>query len=453
MANAPGLRFTNGVTTVTISDGTDGYLLKYDPKNKASDELEVTEQATFLALGGLDAVNATIEKINLLFTQGREHQGNNTITTVYVERLTTPAGTWWRSELANGLQVPARDSLDSGTINGKYEIDITYTRKNWWEGTGVAVPLSNANGTNVTTGLTIYNHDDTDTGMDNWVEIAAGAILGDLPTPAYIQVQNTTASRTMDNVYIGLNATSPALFNPILEAEDATGGVKQPGTADTTNYSGGYYREFTAASSTEAVAFTWTITPTQMSAAGGQWYQPILRHVGGVGGKIRFRMEVDGYPVWQGTQIAVDDGTAGAKGLSLLRSLLLPPWNLFLTSSIAQVNLIMTYQAATGSTLKCDFIQLTPVEQWIFVKYLFSWISNTRLLVIDGITKQIFACYSNGTYQNTMFNSFGDFIHLEPAVKQRLYILRETNTVGNYTNVADTSKVTIYYRPRRLTLN
>lgn len=453
MANAPGLQFTDQVTTVTISDGTVGWLLKYDAKNKTSDEDEVTEQATFLALGGLTTVIENVEKLNRIFTQAKEHQQNNTVPTVYVYRLLTASGTWWRSELVEALPVLAPDALDGGTINGKYEIDITFTRKNWWEGDGVAVPLSNANGTNVTTGLTIYNHDDADTNMDNWVEIAAASILGDLETPAYIQVKNTTSARTMDNVYIGLNATKPALFAPIFEAESATGGVQQPGSADTTKYSGGYYKEFTAASGVEAVAFTWTISAAQLSYAGGKWYQPIMRHVGGVGGKFRFRMDVDGYPVWQGSQISIDDSVGAAQGLSLLRPLLLPPWNLFLTSNLAPVNLIMTYQGDAGDTIKIDYIQFTPIEQWMFVKYLYSWIANTRMLVIDGITRQIFGCYSTGTNQNALFNTFGDFIYLKPATKQRLYFLRETMTPGAYTNIADTSTVTIYYRPRRLTIN
>lgn len=134
MANAPGLRFTDGTTTVTVSDGTTGWLVKYEAKNKRASDPEVTEQATALLIGGISAVRTTVESLNKLFQQAEIYRQSKSGPCVYVERLTESAGSWWRSELVDALPVPEPSAMDWGIVQGKIEISLIFTRKNWWEG-------------------------------------------------------------------------------------------------------------------------------------------------------------------------------------------------------------------------------------------------------------------------------------------------------------------------------
>lgn len=155
MANAPGLRFSDGTTTVTISDGTTGILTKYEGKNKIASDPEVTEQCTFLALGGISTVRTTIEGLNKLFQQAKRYQEERIEARVFVERLTESAGEWWRSELVEALPVLAPSAMDSGIYTGKFEINLIFTRKNWWEGAEAQISLTNNYGTDNTSGLQI----------------------------------------------------------------------------------------------------------------------------------------------------------------------------------------------------------------------------------------------------------------------------------------------------------
>lgn len=134
MANAPGLRFTDGTTTVTVSDGTTGWLVKYEAKNKRASDPEVTEQATTLLIGGISAVRTTVESLNKLFQQAHIYQAEKTGACVYVERLTEASGAWYRSELVEALPVLEASGMDWGLVQGKFEVNLIFTRKNWWEG-------------------------------------------------------------------------------------------------------------------------------------------------------------------------------------------------------------------------------------------------------------------------------------------------------------------------------
>lgn len=143
MANAPGLRFTDGTTTVTVSDGTTGWLVKYEAKNKRASDPEVTEQATTLLIGGISAVRTTVESLNKLFQQAETRRNTGVGTRVFVERLTEASGSWWRSELVEALPVLEASGMDWGLVQGKFEVSLIFTRKNWWEGAETQISLSN----------------------------------------------------------------------------------------------------------------------------------------------------------------------------------------------------------------------------------------------------------------------------------------------------------------------
>ena len=89
-------------------------------------------------------------------------------------------------------------------------------------GSPVAVPLSNGNGTDVTGGLKIVNHDDSHSGDDNWVEIKAVDIAdSEQKLDTILQLKQTvTVSGRTQKFYIG-HRTGNTDFTHILEDKNA----------------------------------------------------------------------------------------------------------------------------------------------------------------------------------------------------------------------------------------
>lgn len=453
MANAPGLRFTDSTTTVTISDGSTGWLLKYDANSKAADEPLVTEQPKTLLLGGISTVRGTIESLNKLFRQAKTYQTEKTGPVVYVERLTESSGAWWRSELVLANPIPEPSVMDAGIITGKFEIAITYTRKNYWEGAEAQLPLTNGNGTNNTTGLTVYNHDDSTSGHDNYVSIVAADVAGDLPGPVRLEMTNSLAASYIWTLWLGHNWTDPANFGHILEAESAIGG-----TIYADSYcSGGYYSSIALASGAEAELFSWTLASAAQVAAAGRWYKPLVRfRVGATGdgmindtvgtNLVNYRIKIK-----SGTQIIYTSAYVYKTGeLSAIR---IPP-QLFRQSGLRDISLVLCGKQTTGSskTIDVDFMMLQPLDGWRKIVFPYNYIANTYRLIDDGFYGDVYGDTGAGSGKIPASGIYGAPIMLEPGKIQRLYFLWAMNYVNSH-QPAMTATIKLYYRPRKLTLN
>lgn len=444
MANAPGIRFTDGTTTVYISDGTAGWLTKYEAKSKAEDETEVTEQAKSLLIGGYSTVRGNVISLNKLFSQAKTYQREKTGACVYVERLMETAGSWFRSELVEALPIPEPSATDWGLVQGKLEISVVYTRKNWWEGAEAQLGLTNGNGTNNTSGLTVWNHDDATAGHDNWVSIAAADVAGDLMAPCRLEITVVGSTYDLYKFYIGQNFTDPDNFTHILESS---------GSADAT-CSGGAYISVTPGSTAETTIDTYTISAAQLAAAAGKWYLPIIRFNGSGGspsrsGSYRFIFTSDGNTIWLQTGFYSFAALSAVANLGVMTPIRIPP-GLATFSGLYDLALVLRVKGTT-SAVKVDFVQLTPIDGFRKLDFIFPLSSRVIDSSISGETYMDNGAGANKTSYGT---HYGEQIMLKPGTKQRLYFLAEESTLGVLSHsIEATMTVKVYYRPRYLTLN
>lgn len=138
-------------------------------------------------------------------------------------------------------------------------------------GSPVEVPLTNGNGTDVTGGLAVVNHDDSDSGHDNWVEIKAADIADseqELDTILRLKGNVFIAGRTQ-KFYIG-HRTGNTDFTHILEDDDADYVNGSPTPTVDTDASGGTYSQVTHAD-TDGIAllFRWDLTATEAAKTQG----------------------------------------------------------------------------------------------------------------------------------------------------------------------------------------
>lgn len=123
---------------------------------------------------------------------------------VFVQLNLTGDGVTYRSELVNGVLELEKGSL-TAFVQNKVEARLILTRQGFWEGPRTALPLSNGNGANNTSGLTIYRLWQRTTKLG--AHQTARTPKGSLPAPLELQLTNTSGgTRYYSNFRIANNA-------------------------------------------------------------------------------------------------------------------------------------------------------------------------------------------------------------------------------------------------------
>lgn len=146
---------------------------------------------------------------------------------------------YWQSKGGRGLKAQTQYRKEGGTNISYADVywgECDWGRVEYQEGAAYAHVLKGAQltlacetgfhpntTTNLVNAVTIYNHDDSDSGHDNYVDIAAANIKGDVEAPIKLQVRMQVIANA-DHLFSFLAArrtrATPASFTHIYEAED-----------------------------------------------------------------------------------------------------------------------------------------------------------------------------------------------------------------------------------------
>lgn len=444
-----GLRFTDGTTTVTVSNLTTGILTGYTPGNAPKETAETNDQAAVTLLGNRASVTATLELLNGLFEQAKERKQRPAIGKVWVER-DNGDGVWWRSELVDANVLLEENSIDR--LGRSTPITISLQRKNYWEGAEAQIPLTNGNGANNTTGLRVYNcSDGTGTAPNikhNWVQIAADAVTGDLPAPMRLEMANSYDSTSrLYQLWMGLNVKSqPATFQHILEGEAAAYGGT---TVANVNYSSGAYRDFTWSGDNQVLMGRWTLSSDFLAKAGGFMFKVLAVFALSPSGGTRLQCKTtfpSGTPL---TKIGSSQ-EVGLSGVDVqdIGTLQLPPW-LVGSGDLAPIDLSIYCRRTGGGFLALDYLQITPMDGYRVLRPKGYGVEYGEQLVDDGIEERLYTIWQSPVGKTGIYTGTGKML-LEPKKAQRLYITMQNMTSG--ANVEQQITVKAFYRPRKLSI-
>lgn len=447
---AIGLRFTDGTTTVTVSNGSTGWLTSYKQGSENSSEKFSTDRARVVLLSSLSTIQATIVSLNKLFRQAKYYQENKIEPRVRVER-DLGDGVWWRSEILEALPLMLDSTVDMGLPTGKAEFDILYTRLNYWEGAEAQIPLTNTNGTDDVAGLTVYPIDDTQAGKDNFVDIdGVNDVTGDLPTPIRIEIRNTyNDADPTSKIFLSLNVrshnSSGTWLQHILEGEDMTSGATdKPAMADYTLYSNGQYGEITVA--TTDSASLWTLDSAFLKKALGGRYRVYACFKTNPSADTWVNLEVENLSLrtlYQTDWLLLKSSSGIFQEIGVIE---IPLNVLDSTLTFESVTLQLHHKCPTGATtLELDYIQLFPMDGWRWTENLV--LSYQEYHVDRQYEDLMYDVLTGGSAYTTGRTMYGGGILLEPGVNQRLYIVCYASDLP-----LRTSTVKAWYRPRRLVL-
>jgi len=384
------------------------------------------------------ALQAQVESINRLLESAKRRQTRRNGVRVYLKFTVDGDNTTYRSEILSGRLELGEDSMRH-YANIKMQARLYVNRRFYWESddeTELAISKSNVSAT--TGGVTIYNHDDSGTGHDNWVQMAAGQIDGELPCPLRLTLTNNSgASQAYRNFHIGVNAFSDAAnFTHFLETEDAVSG----GTSTSDSSCSGGSRLVTGSFSGTGY-IQMALSGSQLQKAGGRWFRLLMRVVS-VTGTLYIRPEIrdnDGLiTLYAGEEVMVSSSTS----IVDLGSVPLPPSAA--NVSWTDMRLTLVLRAATTAAIQTDYIQLTPTDSYATFSQLGYSIANNNSITVDGIEEVI---HNAGL---PIYSAPMPMVYGFPNRVQRLIFLHDEAT--GPVSIDNTISVRAYYRPRRLTI-
>ena len=227
MAHA--ISVTDGTTTISFTAASGYQVEEYDlrlAENERGQRMPTIAETLQIYITGSSGAQvqtrlAALERL-LLAVQNRALTGVGP--RVYIQLQIDGEASAWRSELLDARIEPREQALRLWP-GFATSFQFFILRESFWEGALTQLPLTNANGTNNTSGLTIWNHDDTGTGHDNYVQIAAANVAGTIPAPVMVELTNATGSAQLyDMIFMATNAfCDPANFPHVQEAETIVG--------------------------------------------------------------------------------------------------------------------------------------------------------------------------------------------------------------------------------------
>ena len=429
----------------------------------------VTETAVVRITGANpDAVTAQSQVIKRVLIRAERQQSIGiTREKRYINFLADGAtGNIWRSEILLGdISLPPA-GLDWQWANRGVEFTVTWRRRFYWETRDIVnLPLTNSLFIDRTLGQTIYNHNDSGVGHDNYVTIDGSNIDGDLPSPVRLIMQNNfVSSRDMGNMWIGHNVSyDPATMSQEFFAQTGAYWIEAESadTGSTTVANGAASAQnvgrFAWTGSADQVIGTWDLPSSLMFPTKGGRFKMLVRYVGTAPSPtyLHFDLAIRGVtPAYTGASVLIP-----ASEIFDLGSLPLPPWKLSYETLVAtqggythEITLRLWAQTDAGGSqqIDLDWIQVTPLDGFHFLDNGGFGVPQSIDLIDDSITGDL---YTEGWSPEDAIGNFtrqGAPLTIWPG-EDNGYCFVHIDELGD-AEADRTFLLFIEHRPRRITV-
>jgi hypothetical protein len=442
------LNLISGSTTIALNDRTSRFLHSgYFPQVKVGSG-KVTETVKLQARGDLGTI---VQGLNRIFEKARS--GNPSADKVYLQCKLNESASLRRARIYNGA-VNLTNAVGAEIKKGRVTLDVSWERDPFWEGDEVSVPLSNANGTQVTTPLPVFNTNDkvgtAPAKRVNHVDIIPDIIVGDLPSPAKIKVQNACAS-TMGHLWAGMNNTRslyPAdSVIPYwqLEAESAIGVTPTASSAA----SGGYFVQGTMNYGVENVILKWDVSDTLINLIRGQRLRMLLRPwYTGAYWEFKYKLKITFGATSLFETDWIRESAEYARSWLEMFDFRLPPWleGQQLLSGL-RLELWATPTRSGTWTWAFDDVMVIPQDGFVTLDTV---VPTSGFVMLDGIEGQNWAQGTDGL-KFGLRKCVGSLFWLRPTEFHRLFFLWH-GIIMNDADIEAEMKVQISYRPRYASL-
>lgn len=342
----------------------------------------------------------------------------------------------YRTEILDGRVELADGAVHASALN-HIAARIFITHRPYWEGSRTQIPLTNASGTNNTSGLTI-NPNRGDSGYDNFANIAYNAIAGVLPAPLEIEIKNLSSTKQLKHIYIANDYDHDSSTDLITFLEGESG-TASGSTTPSGSYSNGLARSFTVNTTN---TLSWSITLLQIASMGGRNFKMLGRFTftGTVYAKVS--LVAGGITIASGPEIKL----ATQDYYQDLGVLAMPPGGESWTW--ATMTLSISFRSSSSVTVICDFVHITiadaPAYRVLTLVSDYSTNANDTI-VDDGIENNAYLQSTTLFGRLPIVSALGNPVHVWPNNEnQRLrFLIDGISTAYNWQ-----FSVKAWYRPR-----
>ena len=443
-------------------------ILRDGGRRTLSSRRNVTESCTILvkSTSGCASVLETTKKtLQMWLRSAEKYNETGNSSPVYVQYA--PDGlsaSVYRSELLGGKVEISDDSLDTRwTKNRAVELNLTWTRKYYWEGDEITIPLFNSGCTS--TCATVINQNPLDyTGQsgcwNNWVQIAASNVIGEIETPATIEIhsQNSgSVSRPEYRIFHGANENITSLPTTI-EAESAVVWGATGSTFSSACYSSGSYRGQLMVESSNWGRFGYYALPSgSLEKWAGEYYAvmgvfeedpPEQSFFGAI--KLLDVSRV----------ISISEGPTTefntTKHIQSFGSLRIPPNVIKADDYIEEQRMeVRIKNYSTAASLFIDAFYILPTDGYRHITQEGHTACTNDYIIDNGENDTVLFVDGDNNKKLTIMTWRGNPISLIPNKNQRLYLLHEEGIAVTTQAGCDPHRkhgIKVKYRPRRLTI-
>jgi hypothetical protein len=370
------LTFVFGATRIDLNNRTglflqSGYYPTIDVKAKT-----VTESVKVQLRGSISAV---IQQLNQWFELARSDDPAQE--KVYLEYKVAESETAWRSRIYNGA-VSLSSTISREYQRGRVNVEISFERDPFWEGPETTLPITNLNSNNP---ARVFNANDGAGTIPNQrinsAYVAANMILGDLPTPVKLTIDNLY-TEALGHLWIGMNKTRPNWNSGwMLEAENAIGITPVASSVA----SGGAFAQGQLTYGSSSAILRWNVTDTMVSVLRGQRLRMLLRaYYTGAYSNFKYKLKiVSGVTILWETDWVRESETYARNWLDMFE-FRMPPW-LEGKEDLSGITLELWATPTNAGTWTWAFDDVMLFSEDGFVN-LDTWVVAGGKLIIDGET-------------------------------------------------------------------
>lgn len=433
---------TDGTTTITFTAANGYQVEEYDPRTPEAENGDVESIAETLQIyitgssgSQVQTRQAALERL-LLGVRNRAKSGVGP--RVFLQLQLDSDASTWRSELF-AYALPPREQALRLWPNNVVSLELSILRAPWWEGALAQLPLTNSSASNNTSGLTIYNHDDSGTNHDNYVQIAAADVGGSLPAPVKVELTNNTGgSLNYKWIWLANNAFSdPANFPHILEGEAfVAGGGSTGSNADSSNGS------YATIAVTGENYQQWTLSASLLAKARGYDFH-LMARFRSVNNTVYIRPSIlestGASTLWRGSEVQVGTLSDAIVDLGVIP---LPPGGY--SSAYGAQRLQLYYRTASTVTVQVDFLAFFPASTFRRLALIPPQVNGAQ--ITDDQPEGRAYVVSSGAETAAVVTA-GVPLLVWPNTLQRVYVLHGFNDLS--AAIDKTLSVKMWYRPRR----
>lgn len=435
------LTVSDGTTSVTLATSTTNKIADYTPEPIESGKQTVAETARITFRNtSLANVLTDLHNLELLFTRARAWRASGAGARVYVTFQYDTAVTSHRALIRDGDVKYNAEGLRYGILDFRFECAVMWEREEYEDATASIPQIALLNSSveaKTTNALTIFNHDDSPAGHDDFAEIAAADVGGVIGAGMYLVITASVAA-TFTKYYIG--------HSPWITYTNFPHFLEGVGSNDA-DCSGGTYLAITGiATAWSTPAVTWTLSDAQVLACAGRPFHLLARFrtLPGSGIICQVQSEFPSTAVMlEETPILALSTTEYLQDLGVLH---IPPW-LPGEGALRSIDInAYFYRTGANATLDLDYIALMPADSWRAVTLVGVGVGNGEVLTIDDTSSAIAYHTLSGAISGQVAIE-GFPLRLEPNKLQRIYILCVRS--DGSAPIADTHTLKLYARIRK----